>query len=919
MSRSIPRGFVLAAAVALSLAACERGGGRSSPFASRLVESRAVARPGPGDDEIVLVFEGLVEGTRAASRNAYAFESPPGLELPLAEAAIEYDARARTVRLVLGDRVNLVPGSPYVVRASVPDFSESRGVVGGAGAPPAIDLLVPALGFTAGGDRVAVRGRGFTRTGDTRAFLGGTPVEALEVEDGRSLAFVTPRARPGAADLVIETGNGGGTLAGAFVYAAPFPQIEGPLAFVPGEGPVSAALGPLDGDDCADLVCANLDGSDLAVFRGRGNGDFDPPVKVPSGNGASHPALADLDGDGDLDAVVSCGRGNAVAVHAGDGGALLFGPPRLHSVAAFPQGLVVADLDRDGSLDAAVACRVGDAVSVLYGDGAGGFADRVDTTSVLRRPTGVHSADFDADGVPDLAVANDGVPGSVSILFGDGARGFAARGADLPTEGGASAVDAADLDGDGTIDLAVAHRAGSGASVFLGIPGGAFAERAPVAVGSGASAILSSDLDADARPDLLVVTTQPAALHALAGDGRGGFRGGRPVRVGSAPTGLAAGQIDRDAFLDAAVVNSVQYTVAICLGTESGAFLAQHVAPSSGAFVRPSAFGALDVDRDGLFDLAIADDGRSAVVVLRNTGGLAFEETLAIPFPGGTGDLFAGDLDGDRIADLVVVDPRGRALVFLPGDGSGGFGTAIMTPLPNRPARLASADFDSDGVLDLSSHLVDGREILVAFGDGRGGFGRLALVPDAGGSPAAAAPSDLDGDGAVDLVVTERIAVAGQVVLLRGDGLGGFSPAGTFPLDVAPSRLALADVTRDGRKDILVAGDTPLEAAVVTFANAGGFAFEERSRTAIGRGASGLRPVDFDRDGHVDVVAAAQTSAILSLLRGNSTGGFTTLSLHVAGGTPASLLSADLDGDGSPDFAILDPVSRIVLIFRNRG
>src|SRR2546428_586060 len=84
-----------------------------------------------------------------------------------------------------------------------------------------------------------------------------------------------------------------------------------------------------------------------------------------------------------------------------------------------PLSVAVGDFNGDGHLDLAVANSDSDNVSVLLGNGDGSFqtARNFPTGSL---PRSVAVGDFNGDGHLDLAVANNTVPGTVSVLLGNG-------------------------------------------------------------------------------------------------------------------------------------------------------------------------------------------------------------------------------------------------------------------------------------------------------------------------------------------------------------------------------------------------------------------------------------------------------------------------------------------------------------------
>ena len=94
-------------------------------------------------------------------------------------------------------------------------------------------------------------------------------------------------------------------------------------------------------------------------------------------------------------------------------------------------------------------------VSVLLNNGDGTLAACCSTIPRASGPGSVAAADLNGDGKLDLVVANYG-DDTVSVLLNNGNGTFGAK-VDYPPGAGPGSVAAADLDGDGKPDLAVAN------------------------------------------------------------------------------------------------------------------------------------------------------------------------------------------------------------------------------------------------------------------------------------------------------------------------------------------------------------------------------------------------------------------------------------------------------------------------------
>src|SRR5262249_22327212 len=124
-------------------------------------------------------------------------------------------------------------------------------------------------------------------------------------------------------------------------------------------------------------------------------------------------------------------------------------------------------------------------------------------------PVSVAAADLDGDGDQDLVSANR-IPSNNLTFFLQLSPGTFSPDpltlGDLGTTREPRAVAGADLDGDGDLDLVSANQTGNNLTVFFQLPGGTFA--APLTLGgfattSGPHAVAAADLDGDGDLDLV--------------------------------------------------------------------------------------------------------------------------------------------------------------------------------------------------------------------------------------------------------------------------------------------------------------------------------------------------------------------------------------------------------------------------------
>jgi hypothetical protein len=306
---------------------------------------------------------------------------------------------------------------------------------------------------------------------------------------------------------------------------------------------------------------------------------------------------------------------------------------------------------------------------------------------------------------------------------------------------------AADLDGDGALDLVLAVHLrgllalrGDGRGGFLRAGDGLdFAETAGAA-GFSSRAARIVDLDGDGRLDVLALGEGPrlaGAPNAAGGSrvlggaqgvvlyrGTGGGRferrdlgtGAQEIFGGS----LAVADFDADGRLDFATASGqLGRRDLVRLGRADGVWQPLPLAAvRAKAYVR--AVAAADFDADGRADLALAyttiasGSWWSGVDVLLARPGDPWQRVplLAEEGTGGARALAAADLDADGAADLVALGASG-SLAVLRGDGRGAFRREIGAPASFaggcRGAHLALADLDGDGLADLLASFAEER------------------------------------------------------------------------------------------------------------------------------------------------------------------------------------------------------------------
>jgi len=660
-----------------------------------------------------------------------------------------------------------------------------------------------------------------------------------------------------------------------------------------GAAPWDAAIGDLDGDGRPDLAIALHDANQVALrlrdpAAPRG---FLSAAPLATGARPAAVAIADLDGDGRVDLAIAERGTNSVRILLQDPAqAGAFRAPVMHVAGPAPLHLAVADLDVDGRADLVVACSTGDAVAVLLGDArAQGGLRPATTIGVGRHPAHVAVADADGDGAPDIAVscaASLGGPSGVSLLLQDPRSAGTFLAPVTVTAGGAPEGAAwGDLDGDGRLDLVVASAQGDALTILLqdAARPGAFSPPARVDAPSRPAAPLVLDIDHDGRLDVLAPLAGTGEMLVLQGGARrpGALLTALPFAAGSHPVHVTLADLDGDGLPDAVACEQATGTITV---RRSGAGW-----PGAPGGARTYATGAgpteavvEDVDGDGLPDVVVANEAGGTISVLLQDPAHSGELLAASTFPASTyatgappRGVAVSDVDRDGRPDLVValVD-AGCALHLQDPSQPGTFFAPVAVTLDGDLERVAVRDLDGDGAADIAAARHASGDVVVLRGDrARPGRFRDPAAYPAGLEASGIAITDLDADGALDIVTA--CPAAGTVAVLQGRGDGTFEAAVESPAGASPRDVRVGDLDGDGLPDLAVAraGAGPDPGGVTILRNdpARPGTLIEGPRYRAGPGPTSLAQGDLDSgggegDGALDIVTADWSGSTLSVL-----------------------------------------------------
>lgn len=536
----------------------------------------------------------------------------------------------------------------------------------------------------------------------------------------------------------------------------------------------------------------------------------------------------------------------------------------------------------------------------------------VDDTGGTNGANSVFAADLDGDGDMDMISASGNDDKIAWYENTDGLGNFGPQQIISETALGATSVFAADIDGDGDVDILAASSLDDTIGWFQNNGQGTFGPRQIIStIADGANSVYATDADGDGDMDVFSVSAFDDKIAWYENiNGQGSFG---PQQIISTdfdyPLDVVAGDIDGDGDMD--ILSGGRYNnsrVAWFKNTNGqGNFVFQQELTTDISFSR----GAILADIDGDGDLDIAAVSRiypqDRVIWFENTNGQGnfsnTPNTIALLTNNASPEtLYAKDFDNDGDLDIAV-GTYYNGLSWFKNNGSGSFGAQqIIDSDVDDIQAIFPADVDADGDQDLL--MAAGTSDRIAWHkntNGQGNFGPANILADINGANGVinVISVDLDGDGDKDILsaLENDNRIAWQENL---DGQGTFSELLTIATIDNPLSVFVGDIDGDNDMDIFAASGS---GKVVWYKNLDGnanFGAEQIINTEVYP--SIIYAVDIDNDGDLDVFSTSDSAKIYWQENIDGLGTFGPQNIIMEGSLyTGALFTADIDNDGDKD------------------
>ncbi|HIA99799.1 MAG TPA: VCBS repeat-containing protein, partial [Gemmatimonadetes bacterium] len=484
------------------------------------------------------------------------------------------------------------------------------------------------------------------------------------------------------------------------------------------DGAYSVYATDIDNDGDIDVLSASAEDGRINWYENNGSESFTERNITTSADGAQSVYAADIDSDGDIDVLSASFNDDKIAWYENDGAAdPSFTARTITTSADAAKSVYAIDLDGDGDIDVLSASLEDDKIAWYENDGAAdpSFTARTITTSADGAKS-VFAADVDGDG--DIDVLSASIHDDKVVWYeNDGAADPAFTASTITSSAdGASSVYAADVDRDGDIDVLSASSYDDKIAWYEnnGAADPSFTAHTITTSADGAASVFAADLDSDGDIDVLSASLLDDKViwyeNTTAAPGTPSFTAADIATSADGAFSVFVADMDNDGDMDIVSASENDDTIAWYEndGAADPSFTAADIATSADG--AQSVFVA-DLDNDGDMDIVSASYNDDTIAWYENNGAAdpSFTAADIATSADGAEDIHVADMDNDGDMDIVSASTNDNTIAWYENDGAAdpSFTAADIATSAQNALAVYVADLDGDGDMDIVSASVN--------------------------------------------------------------------------------------------------------------------------------------------------------------------------------------------------------------------
>ncbi|MDE5083420.1 MAG: FG-GAP-like repeat-containing protein, partial [Trichodesmium sp. St18_bin1] len=447
----------------------------------------------------------------------------------------------------------------------------------------------------------------------------------------------------------------------------------------------------VDSDGDGDILSTSYKDNKIALYLNDGRNNFTEKPISTNAKGAKSVFAADLDNDGDVDVLSASQRDNKIALYE-----------------------TVSVTVPTVSINAAGTPTEAGATPGTFTIDRGADTAGDITVFFTISGNAQQNIDYDIQGVRTLentfpTVTFDGEKGSVVIPNGqtsvdikitprddvvaDAGETVTLTLTEEPT-GAPEQYDVSSTPGDKTATLTITDNTNPSSKV-VGANEIIISNTA-----DGANTVFAADVNGDGNVDVLSASFLNNTIALYLNDGNNNFTEEIISTNANGPRSLFAADVDGDGNVDVLSASFKDNKIALYLNNGSNNFTEQTI--STNANGAKSVFAA-DVDGDGDVDVLSASESDDKIALYLNDGSNNFTEQTISTNADGAYSVFAADVDGDGDVDVLSASQKDHKIALYLNDGSNNFTEQTISNNALVAFSVFAADMDSDGDVDVLS------------------------------------------------------------------------------------------------------------------------------------------------------------------------------------------------------------------------